>query len=94
MTINWFCVVTMPDGVRHVLMFPDNVDSTQRAGVALKARISEGKLRLDNGETIELPETAKFAIASTRDCGTVSTQRVPKTELVFDDGMEFPPPAE
>ena len=93
MVINWFCVVTMPDGVRHVLMFPESVDSTQRARAALKARMSDGKLRLDDGSAVELPESAAFAIASTRDCGVATTQRVPKTDLVFDDAMDFPPPA-
>ena len=91
---NWFCLITLPDGTRHVLMLPDTVDSTQRARTALKTRITEGMLKLDNGDTIELPGAATVTIASARDWGTMTTQRVPKTELQFDGPTDFPPAAE
>ena len=94
MMSNWFCVVVMPDGSRYVLTLPENVDSSQRARTVLKSRIAHGKLTLDNNEDIELPDTAEIVIASVRDRCVAQTQRVPKTELVFADPTDFPPPAE
>ena len=91
---NWFCVVVMPDGSRYVLTLPENVDSSQRAKTALKARIADGKLTLDNLEVVNLPDTAEVIIASLRDRCEARTQHVPKTELVWADPTNFPPPSE
>ena len=91
---NWFCVVVMPDGSRYVLTLPENVDSSQRAKTALKARIADGKLTLDNLEIVNLPDTAEVIIASLRDRCEARTQHVPKTELVWADPTDFTPPAE
>ena len=91
---NWFCVVVMPDGSRYVLTLPENVDSSQRAKTALKARIADGKLTLDNLEIVNLPDTAEVIIASLRDRCEARTQHVPKTELVWADPADFPPPSE
>ena len=91
---NWFCVVVMPDGSRYVLTLPDSVDSSQRARTVLKTRVQSGKLTLDNGTEVELPDTAEIVIASLRDRCEARTQHVPKTELVWADPTDFPPPAE
>ena len=91
---NWFCVVVMPDGSRYVLTLPENVDSSQRAKTALKARIADGKLTLDNLEIVNLSDTAEVIIASLRDRCEARTQHVPKTELVWVDPTDFPTPSE
>ena len=91
---NWFCVVAMPDGSRYVLTLPESVDSSQRAKTALKSRLADGKLTLDNLEVISLPDTAEVVIASLRDRCEARTQHVPRTELVWSDPTDFPPPSE
>lgn len=92
---NWFCVVVMPEGSRYVLTLPDNVDSSQRARTALKGgRLSDGKMTLDDGTIIDLPDTAEVVIASLRDRCEARTQHVPKTDLVWADPTDFTPPAE
>jgi hypothetical protein len=87
---NWFAVVVVGEA-RYVLTLPDNVDNSQRAKTALKLRLADGKMRLDNGDIADLPDTAEVVIASLRDRCEARTQHVPRTELVWDNPTSFTP---
>jgi hypothetical protein len=85
MTSKWICIVDMGEAAGNerylVVNMPENVGTTQQTEAALRARIKDGKLALDNGNSVQVPSDAPIAVYSRRGTGAAVTQLIATTTV-------------